>query len=304
MLLVQVCFAQTDTLDVPIDRVVIDSTDKPYGYYIAVPPKGKEIKGTLLLLPGLGQSTEAIFHDSPLYEYAYQNQLLTIGFAARTRITADSLIQQKLNAVLEHVLTQYQVPADKFVLGGFSAGGVVALRYTELCYQFPDRFPIQPQGVFMADSPVDLFQSWMLTEENRKNAHSEIAVQEAEWIKRLYTAYYGTTPGDNPQFFEALSPFSMDKTKGENERFLKDVAIRAYHDVDIAWRLKNRNQTVRCSNYIATSELINRLMLLGNQRAEFVQTFQTGYRKNGNRHPHSWSIIDAPECIQWILTLL
>lgn len=55
---------------------------------------------------------------------------------------------------------------------------------------------------------------------------------------------------------------------------------------------------------LATSELINRLMLMGNQEAEFIQTFQTGYRRNGQRHPHSWSIIDAEECVDWMKTLI
>lgn len=45
-------------------------------------------------------------------------------------------------------------------------------------------------------------------------------------------------------------------------------------------------------------------MLMGNQEAEFIQTFQTGYRRNGQRHPHSWSIIDAEECVDWMKTLI
>jgi len=106
------------------------------------------------------------------------------------------------------------------------------------------------------------------------------------------------------EIFKALSPFSIDKSLGENERFLKEVAVRAYHDIDVSWRLIHRNQTARFDNYIATSELINRLMLLGNEQAEFIQTYQTGYRRNGDRHPHSWSIIDAEECVEWMKGLL
>jgi hypothetical protein len=44
-------------------------------------------------------------------------------------------------------------------------------------------------------------------------------------------------------------------------------------------------------------------MLMGNERAEFMTSKQPGMRSNGTRHPHSWSIVDEVECIQWTLKL-
>ncbi len=96
----------------------------------------------------------------------------------------------------------------------------------------------------------------------------------------------------------------MNKAYGENEKYLKNTALRAYHEVDIAWRLINRRQTVRHGNYLVTAELINRLLLMGNDKAEFIQSESEGYRSNGMRHPHSWSIVDEVECISWVKTIL
>ena len=96
----------------------------------------------------------------------------------------------------------------------------------------------------------------------------------------------------------------MDKNYGDNEKHLQSTAVRAYHDVDIPWRLQNRFQSVAESNYLVTSELIKRLILMGNQKAEFIQSYQTGYRSNGQRHPHSWSIVDEEECVRWVKSLL
>lgn len=238
--------------------------------------------------------------DTEFHKIAHDKNILVIGFAGRMKLTADSTIRHKLNLVLNHVIGDIKIEKDRFVIGGFSAGGVIALRYTELCYQFPDKFPIKPVGVFMADSPVDLFHSWKLQEENLKNNYSEISVSEAKWMTRFYREFYGATPSENPEIFIELNPFSIDENFGSNEQYLNNVAVRAYHDIDIEWRLKNRNQTAKYDNYIATSELINRLMLMGNKKAEFIQTFKTGYRRNGDRHPHSWSIIDEKECLEWI----
>ena len=33
---------------------------------------------------------------------------------------------------------------------------------------------------------------------------------------------------------------------------------------------------------------------------EFITTESRGYRANGNRHPHSWSIVDIGDLIQWM----
>jgi hypothetical protein len=40
---------------------------------------------------------------------------------------------------------------------------------------------------------------------------------------------------------------------------------------------------------------------LGNKQAEFINPFGKGYRIEGNRHPHSWSIVDPAETIKWVL---
>jgi hypothetical protein len=70
------------------------------------------------------------------------------------------------------------------------------------------------------------------------------------------------------------------------------------------WRLNNSTQSVSDDNDLITSELIKRLLLMCNIKGEFMQSYQTGYRINGQRHPHSWSIVAEVECIQWIKGLL
>ena len=289
--------------EIEIKKVVIDSSDSEYGYYMSVAPKGT-IESVLVLFPGFSQDSESIFLDTEFHKYAIEQNTLTVGFAGRMKLTADSSLQEKFNLVLEDVIKNTNIEKDKFVLGGFSAGGVIALRYTELCHQFPNEYPIRPKGVFMADSPVDLYHSWKLQEENIKNDYSEISVNEANWLKRYYKEFYGATPSENPYKYIDLSPFSINEDYGNNEQYLKDVAVRAYHDVDIEWRLTNRNQTAKFDNFVATAELINRLMIMGNTNAEFIQTFKTGYKRNGQRHPHSWSIVDEKECMEWMQEII
>ena len=111
------------------------------------------------------------------------------------------------------------------------------------------------------------------------------------------------TPETNPKRYHELSPFNHKLTEPGNEKFLKNMAVRFYEDMDEAWQLKNRRRSLFDSNALSASELINRLLLMGNERAEFMTSKQPGVRSNGARHPHSWSIVDEVECIQWTLSL-
>jgi len=287
-----------------IKKIVLDENDFYSGHYLVVEPENKEaISGVLVLLAGFGQIPENTPPETKLHNVSYANNILTVFYAAGNKLYADSITQVKLTNVINDIIKRYKVKSNTFVLGGFSAGGMIAMRYVELCSEFPDKFPIQPKGVFAVDSPIDIFTIYEQLEESIKNNYSEMAVEEAVRAIGYIKNDYGI-PLENASTYAKLTAFSMNKTYSQNEKYLKNCAVRTYHDVDIAWRIKNRNQTVHGSNYEVTAELINRLNLMGNNRAEFMQSFQTGYRSNGLRHPHSWSIVNEVEFIQWMKGLL
>ena len=50
--------------------------------------------------------------------------------------------------------------------------------------------------------------------------------------------------------------------------------------------------------------MVARLMLEGNNRAEFVSSKEPGMRSNGMRRPNAFNIVDEVDCIQWILKTL
>ncbi|MFQ6045200.1 MAG: hypothetical protein ACE5PT_02425 [Gemmatimonadales bacterium] len=56
-------------------------------------------------------------------------------------------------------------------------------------------------------------------------------------------------------------------------------------------------------NALDKAALVNRMRLMGNDRAELITTSGKGYRWNGDRHPHSWSIVHEARVVQWMVTL-
>ncbi|MDI9320927.1 MAG: alpha/beta hydrolase [Phycisphaerales bacterium] len=293
-----------NTVAQTIKKIILDEQDTHSGYYLVVEPQNKNAaSGVLLLLAGFGQIPDATPPETKLHNVAYAHNIITVFYAGGNKLYADSITQTKLSKVINDIIKRYKVNRNNFVLGGYSAGGMLAMRYVELCYEFPDKFPIQPKGVFTVDSPIDIFTIYEQLEESAKNNYSELAVEEAVRAMGYIKNDYGI-PRENVSTYAKLTAFSMNKSYSQNEIHLKNCAVRTYHDVDIAWRIKNRNQTVHLSNYEVTAELINRLVLMGNKQAEFMQSFQTGYRSNGQRHPHSWSIVNEVELMQWMKELV
>ena len=283
------------------DKVVPDQ-DYPYNHYLALEP-ADSVRGALLLFPGFSQTVESVFGESQLPNVAYTNGLLTLVIAGGSFLAADDTWNARTNFLLNHALDKYQIPADKVVIGGFSAGGTLALGYTEACYRYPDAFPVQPRAVFAVDSPIDLFEIWDYFEREIARDFSEAGTNEARFIRQRMIDTYGT-PEDNPDKYQQLSPFRVNQSKPGNEQYLLDVAVRLYYEVAIDWQLHNRRRSVYDANFLQGSDLIRALLDQGHQGAAFIQSERTGRRSNGLRHPHSWSIVDEVDCVQWLLEVL
>jgi len=285
-----------------IEKVIFNNKDAN-DYYLQLKPATEKINGVLILMPGYGEKPESIFPSSNLLNTAYANNILTISIAGDAKIYADENVIDKINRGLIYFLKNNpNIPKNNFIMGGFSAGGTISLRYAEYTVENPTKVPVSIKGVFTVDSPVDLGNIWEYFQREIKKNYSEVGVNEANTISEKMNREIGT-PETNPQKYNELTPFNHRLLELGNEKYIKDMAVRVYHDIDVEWQLKQRRRSLYDTNQLSASELINRLMLLGNERAEFMTSKQPGMRANGMRHPHSWSIVDEVEFIQWTLKL-
>ncbi len=117
-------------------------------------------------------------------------------------------------------------------------------------------------------------------------------------------AYCDGSPSTNPYWYEYYSPFTFKKNDGGNARFLLNIPVRIYADVDPVWWMQNRHVDMYDLNALDQTALIQLLNDLGNTKAEFINAYQKGIRIEGNRHPHSWSIVEPQTTVNWILECL
>lgn len=285
-----------------IEQTSFALKSNPRASCIWLTPKSGKVKGLLVLIAGFGQTATATLPETRIPETEGARDVLTVVLGLGPCMYADSLVTATIDELIGAAQARYRLGQDRLVLGGFSIGGAIALRYAEYCNEQTGRHPMLPKAVFAVDAPVDLIELWHYFErELTRNADAD-GVAEAQYVSALLKREIGT-PSDNRARYEALTPYCHSCPSPGQERFLKNTAVRVYHDIDVNWYLKNKKRSAYDCNFLNASEMIGRLMQLGNEQAAFVQG-KTGYRSNGKRHPHAWSIVDEQELAGWIDTFL
>lgn len=276
--------------------------DTTYGFYLVNEPASKDIKGAIVLLDGYGGNA-SFLNDMTIDEEAIKNNMLVVAIPTGKRIYADGAILDILNIALREVQSSYAIPKNKFVIGGFSAGGVIALRYAELCNEKPNNFPIQPAAVFSVDAPVDIEGLYRRAKDDLQTNPNSGWGEERNMIIDVFEKALGKPEASKDKWTNA-NIFNVRNKEAGNEKFLYNIPFRTYHEIDVKWYLDNKQRSIYGTNMLDASELVKRLMLNGNKKAEFVQSPIKGVRANGERNPHSWNVVDAAELIQWANTAL
>ncbi|TCD00533.1 MORN repeat-containing protein [Pedobacter psychroterrae] len=286
---------------------LIDSThifdnflpDKSLFYYTLSPKVA--VKGALVLLPSTWERPESVLNNNKkLCQLASDDGLIIIVPSTNMHICLDPPVTFFLNSVFTDAISRYQIPKDKFVMGGFSLGGIVSLRYAQLAFENNDSTAIVPKAVYSVDGPVDFANMYYQFEREVEKNVSTMAVNEAKYYLDGMNKYFGGSPSQHPEKYINNSIYSRSERQGGNAKYLNSVSLRIYSDPDVDWAMKNRQRDLYDMNAPDQTALVIELNLQGNKQAEFINALGKGYRLDGTRHPHSWSLVDAANCLSWI----
>jgi len=200
---------------------------------------------------------------------------------------------------LEATVLEHKLPTDNLFIGGFSSGGNVTMLLSN--YLIEQQSQIQPKGIFIVDSPVDLLALYQCAQKNIARNFNPGSVRESQGIIDNFDNYFGK-PTDGQVKYEASSPFIASLSFDKNIRALNRLKFRLYTEPDIKWWKENRANDYADMNAFGIKKLADHLKnKMGNSNAELIETENKGYRSNGQRHPHSWSIVDIEKLIVWML---
>jgi hypothetical protein len=280
------------------EKVFFNDGDSTTNYYLAIKPTSGNINATLVLLCPY-RNPESILPETMLQNVAAANDVLTVYASVGMHFIPDDSALQHVNKLMTNIVSKYHADTSTFVLAGYDDAGLTVLKYTELSNEHPDQCIVQPKIIFGIASPVDLTGLYNLCQRQIVKNYFPPAVGDAKLISGILNKNMGS-PTDHPEHYAQLSPFTYSVLTPGNEKYLKYTAIRLYYDTDIDWQLNVRRNSYYDTYMPDASELINRLLLEGNTKAEFISSKQPGVRSNGYRNVAALSIVDAIDCIQWI----
>ncbi len=286
-----------------VETVYLNPKDSTSNLYIVLYPPKLPYKGYAFLIPGMFQKAEDVLLQTELPMYAAKQGILTIIPTFRTGIASfgfDTATQTSFLELLEHVTTAYKLKGLNFYLGGFSIGGTCAIKYAELA--LANDYPIKPSAVFAIDAPLDFERMYkgMLREIKFPNSPEDLVAESIYVLKRCRSEF-GGSPSDNLSEYHRKSPYSFNDSTQHAIKPLANLPIRLYTEPDIMWWL-NDGADYSLMNSFDFAAMTNELKRMGNKKIELMITTNKGYRKPGNtRHPHSWSIVEPKDILQWML---
>ena len=281
-----------------IEKVFLDKSDTSKNHYTVFYPSEIPWSGFCVLIPGFGETAENVLQQTELPNKLALNGIMTIIPTFQDGVFSlgvDSLSQQTFDRILEDVSSKYDITKQKFYVGGFSIGGSCAIKYTE-------NSTITPSAIFAIDPPLDFERFYYSAKRASRLSNANEANQENTYMINRLEKETGGSPSTHLTDYYKLSPYSFSDTTQSAIKKLINIPIRIYTEPDVNWWLKERHADLTDMNASECSAMINELRIFGNENATLIITEKRGYRKPDNiRHPHSWSIVDNEDLIEWLL---
>jgi len=260
--------------------------------------KTKNQKGLLILFPCFPCDAENTLSEFKIAEMSIKNNFSVLAMNLNQRLYLNQKEKQELAKQLTDIIREQNLSKENIFVGGFSSGGNVSLLICD--YLEKNKSQIQPKGVFIVDSPIDLLGLYRTAEKNLKLNFSESSIQESTWIKNMFDKKFGN-PSDSIKSYEQNSPYTLKTENIDNLKGLKGLKIRFYTEPDLKWWKEYAKNEYEDLNAFYIQKLSDKLKTeFGNKNIELISTKNRGYRANGERHPHSWSIVNRKDLVNWI----
>lgn len=252
----------------------------------------------LILFGGFPETAVNIENEFPITDLAIDKNVAVAYLNFNRKLWLEEEEKIQLANSLQEMITSNNLPSDKIYLGGLSSGGSIALLMGNFL-SHNSEFNLNPMGVFVVDSPIDLAALYRIAEQNIKRNFSEASVGESSFIFNYFNAQLGN-PEEEIAPYEMYAAFTHETGYFQNLKDLKNTKLRFYTEPDKTWWKENMGVDYEQMNAFHLKRLSDFLIANNFKKVEYIPTQDKGYRANGERNPHSWSIVDKKELLQWI----
>lgn len=285
------------------EYVYRSSQDSTYNCYLMIMPESGNAKGMIIRdyssLPDMNKSKKSPYRWMGL---ALKNDLAVLYTTTSNyfpELYYDESCQKLLDEIIHEVLEKYPIPKNNLFIGGISASGTRALRYTQFCEEGKSRYGIEIKGAFSVDSPLDLERFYYSAKEHKKNFKAGM-LWEANLMEKVFPEKFGAGAEKLAEEYRSNSVYAhRDPNGGNTDQFLK-VPLLFFHEPDIDWWLEERGATYYDFNSFDIAGMVNDLKIKGHKDVELITTSGKGFNRQGERNCHSWTIVDEDYLIKWI----
>jgi hypothetical protein len=286
----------------PSELYINDGNSTELFYYKFVPKN--EIKGVLVILPSGGEIIENTLRQITLYKIAVEKGIMVIVPSINWSSYNRDAEFNMLDKIFSEIVENHKVAKNKFIIGGLSNGAMISLTYAERATKNPEKYFLIPKGIFALDAPLDEARFYKSCEREIKRNIVQAGVDEAKRIKNNCDNIYGGSPDKYPEKYIENSIYSYGTKEGGNAKYLKEIPLLMFTDIDTDWLINERHRDLYDWNGIDIISMINQLKILGNENAKVIVSQGKGIRLDGSKNPHSWSIMNSELCLNWIMETL
>jgi hypothetical protein len=291
-------FILTNSFGQKIEKVFLDKNDSSKNCYTIIYPPKLPWTGYIFIIPGFGETAERVLEQTDLPKLTAKSGLLTIIPTFQDGVLSfgiDNLSQQSFNNIILDVREKHKLTDLDYYVGGFSIGGSTAIKFAE-------NESLKPKAIFAIDPPLDLERYYNSSKREVRLSVNKIPDEERVYMIERLEKEMGGSPKIALKNYYKTSPYSFSDTTQTAIKNIIKLPLRIYSEPDVNWWLKENAEDFTGMNVTECSAMINELNRLGNTKAELIITQNKGYRKPDNsKHPHSWSIVDNDELIEWLL---
>lgn len=260
--------------------------------------KAKNEKAVLILFPCFPCDKENTKSEANFLDKIENEGITTVLLDYNKKLYLDEFEKEDLSKKLNSILTENEISKKNIFIGGFSSGGNITIILSN--YLIENQNELQPKGIFIVDSPLDLEELYKSAQKDIKLNNYIEAVEEGKFLVSLFEQNLGN-PETNIEKYKSLSPYLISQNSVDNIKFLKNIKVKFYTEPDLEWQSLNRHRKYEDLNAYKVEKTWEALKKLGNKKAEFIKTENLGIRANGEKHPHSWSIVEKEDLIKWLL---
>lgn len=260
--------------------------------------KSSDSKALLIIFPGGGSTSKETKENFKIINKATDKGISVLLMNFNRHLWIENKDSQQLKKLLTKAVEEHKLSTNKVFIGGMSIGGTVALSLSD--YLFKTNSVLKPKGVFVVDSPIDLYALYESSQKDiARKDFTEERLAEPKWIINYFEEQFGGKDSLLTNI-QKISPITFATKNINNIKHLKSEKLRFYTEPDTLWLKENRQTDFESSNAYTLQKTKELLSNYNWKNIELIQTKNKGFRINGERNPHSWSIVDIDDLINWI----